>query len=361
MFEKYDSIYIYGYNNWGRNVYNKVRAVFLQKKVAILVSQMARQKRETIIGKEIIELKDVNPSKKDLVILGMSPINKKELEERLRECGFEHIIGYSHDIDDFLNNSLEEIPKLEVRFLSVCVGQACNLKCKNCANFAPYAHKENMRYHIESIKANLDKLLPCFKEIDTFHIQGGEPLLYSDLDKLLTFMQTKYGHIIKNIQIATNGTIIPSEDILDVMKTVEAVVRISNYPIESKVDELIALLKEKEIRYRVYNFANSTGEWSDAGAMDYTISKEKDVVRQVFECGWNTCFTIENGLVGRCARSIPALTLQNVPMRELDYIDLSKELDIKKVHKYFTITSPMACCMHCKGTTGEPIKPAIQI
>lgn len=361
MFEKYDSIYVYGYNNWGRNVYNKIKRLYPQKDVAIIVLKHKRLTRAALLDKKILELQEVLPSKKDAVIIGVNPLSKSVISERLVSSGFENIFLYDHKMDDDINKLISELPKLELKLLAVSVGQACNLKCKNCANFAPYAHKENMRYHIESIKADLDKLLPCFKEIDTFHIQGGEPLLYSDLDKLLTFMQTKYGHIIKNIQIATNGTIIPSEKILDVMKTTEVVVRISNYPIESKVDELITLLKEKEIRYRVYNFANSTGEWSDAGAMDYTIPKEKDVVRQVFECGWNTCFTIENGLVGRCARSIPALTLQNVPMREMDYIDLSKELDMKKVHKYFTITSPMACCMHCKGTTGEPIKPAIQI
>lgn len=361
MFEKYDSIYVYGYNNWGRNVYNKIKALYPQKKVAIIVSQMGGINKELASDKEIIELQHVMPSKKDLVILGMSPINREEFVERLQKRGIEHIIMYSHEIDDFLNNSLVELPKLEVRALIVGVGQACNLKCKNCANFAPYAHKNNMRYSIENIKADLNKTLSCFSRVDSFQIQGGEPLLRNDLDEVLVYIKSNYGHIINRIQIATNGMVIPSEKILAAMKSTNVGVRISNYPIESKVDELTALLEDWNIDYRVYNFINAVGEWSDAGAMDYTIPKEKDIVRQVFECGWNTCFTIENGLVGRCARSIPALTLQNVPMRESDYIDLSKELDMKKVHKYFTITSPMACCMHCKGTTGEPIKPAIQI
>lgn len=361
MFEKYDSIFVYGYNNWGRNVYNKIKALYPQKKVKIIASQKGSKNKKQLGEKELIELQDVKPSKNDLAILGMSPINREQFVNRLQKNGFRQIAIYSHEMDDFLNNSLNELPKVELRLLAVSVGQACNLRCKNCANFAPYARKENMRYDIENIKADLDKIFLCLGKVDTFHIQGGEPMLYYGLEELLYYVKTNYSHIIKNIQIATNGTVIPSDKILESMRETKAVARISNYPIGSKVNELIARLEDWSIDYRVYNFVNKSGEWSDAGAMDYTIPKERDVVRQVFECGWNTCFTIENGLVGRCARSIPALTLQNVPMRQADYIDLSKELDMKKVHKYFTITSPMAVCMHCKGTTGEPIKPAIQI
>ena len=349
LFGEISNIYICGYSNWGRNVFNKMRALYPDKVRAIIDKSKI----------DIADLEQASTGEKTLVFMDPNPFRQEE--RWLKQNGFVNVLVYTNEIDEYINNSLLELPKLEIRLLAVSVGQACNLKCKNCANFAPYACKDNMRYKIEKIKNDVDKILPCFSKVDTFHIQGGEPLLYSDLHELLTYVKTNYSHIIKKIQIATNGTIIPSEDVLEAMKITDSVVRISNYPIESKVDELMMILKEKGIRYRVYNFANSTGEWSDTGERDYTIPKEIDVVRQVFECGWNTCFTIENGIVGRCARSIPALTLQNIPMREMDYIDLSKDLDMKKIHKYFTITSPMACCMHCKGTTGEPIKPAIQM
>lgn len=355
LFQKYQDIYVYGYSNWGRNIFNKIKVLYPDKVKGII------DKNKNLKRLGILDLEQISFRKQTLVLVEFSPFMQEEIKDRLQENGLKNVLIYSNEIDDYINNSLLELPKLEIRLLAICVGQACNLKCKNCANFAPYARKDNMRYKIENIKSDLEKILSCFSKIDTFHIQGGEPLLYSDLEELLACLKTNYCHIIKNIQIATNGTIVPSEKILEVIKRIDALVRISNYPIETKADELIALLKERDIRYRVYNFASRTGEWSDAGAMDYTIPKEKDVVRQVYECGWNTCFTIENGLVGRCARSIPALTLQNVPMREKDYIDLKKDLDMKKVHRFFTITSPMACCMHCKGTTGEPIKPAIQI
>lgn len=361
MFEKYDAIYVYGYNNWGRNVYNKIKALYPEKEIVLIISKNNIGSKSVYGDKNLLTLKDVIPEKNDLAIIGMSPVNREKIIENLRGLGFENILTYSHEIDDYLNHTLEKLPGLEIKLLAVSVGQACNLKCENCANFAPYAEKYNMRYPLEKVKADLDKALPLFSRIDTFHIQGGEPLLYSDLEELLIYTKATYGHVLKNIQIATNGTIIPSENVLKALKATNTSVRISNYPIASKADELKEILEKWEINYRVYNFVNRVGAWSDAGGLDYFIPKEKDVVRQVFECGWNACFTIENGLIGRCARSIPALKLQNIQMREVDYINLRNELDVKKVHKYFTITSPMACCRHCKGTTGEPIKPAIQM
>jgi len=360
MFKKYDSIYVYGYNNWGRNVYNKIKELYPQKEVVILVSKHNKNTKEAKRYKKVLELQEMNPSKRSVVVIGVSPLNRDKLKEKLKSCGFEEIVSYNHEMDDYINNSLCELPKLEVRSMLICVGQACNLKCKDCANFAPYAHKDNTRYPIENIKSDFDKTISYFKEIDTLQIQGGEPFLYKDLSELLWYIK-KYNHIFKKIQIATNGTVLPTEEMLHAMKALGVSVRVSNYPLETKVEELCTVLSKMKIDYTVYNFVNKSGEWSDAGAMDYTIPKEKDVVLQVFNCAWNQCFTIENGLIGRCARSIPALTLQNLRKRDLDYINLRKDIDVKKFQKYFIFTSPMECCLHCKGSEGEPIKPAIQI
>lgn len=361
MFEKYNTIYVYGYNNWGRNVYNKIKALYPSKTVAIIVKRMNKNTKGVSKTKNILALEEVNVKENAVVIIGVSPLSRDSIIENLSHCGFSDIVTYNHKIDDYINDKLDDLPKLEVKLVSICVGQACNLKCRDCANFAPYAHKNNMRYPIEKIKRDIDRALPYFSMIDILHIQGGEPFIYSDLPELLKYIKERYGHLIKKIRIATNGTIVPSEETLDAMKEAGAVVRISNYPIETKGESIGEVLETKGIGYTLYNFVNTVGEWSNTGDLEYVIDKNVDVVKQVFQCGWNWCYTIENGLIGRCARSIPALSLQGIRQREMDYIDLNKEIDIKKFHKYFIFTSPMECCRHCKGSTGEPIEPAIQI
>ena len=93
--------------------------------------------------------------------------------------------------------------KLEVPFLVLSVGQACNLRCKNCANFAPYALPEMRKYPIESIISDFEALFKAVGKINSLQIQGGEPLIYQDLPKLVAYLATCPE--IENIVIATNG------------------------------------------------------------------------------------------------------------------------------------------------------------
>ena len=53
------------------------------------------------------------------------------------------------------SESIEEQNKLYIRFLVVLVGQACNLRCRDCGNFAPFAPKETLRYDVNRIIGHL--------------------------------------------------------------------------------------------------------------------------------------------------------------------------------------------------------------
>lgn len=60
-------------------------------------------------------------------------------------------------------------------FLVLVVGQACSLKCKNCANFAPYAPKEMLHYSFADIQRSLTVIWNALGGIQKVQIQGGEP------------------------------------------------------------------------------------------------------------------------------------------------------------------------------------------
>jgi len=71
--------------------------------------------------------------------------------------------------------------KFGIRFLVLSVGQACNYKCRDCANFCPSAPKEYRRYELDRILESINRILKNVAFINVFQIQGGEPFLYSDL------------------------------------------------------------------------------------------------------------------------------------------------------------------------------------
>lgn len=67
-----------------------------------------------------------------------------------------------------------------IEYMVISVGQACNYKCRDCANFCPIAPQEYRRYSIESIISSLKPILNSAKYIERIQIQGGEPFVYSD-------------------------------------------------------------------------------------------------------------------------------------------------------------------------------------
>ena len=364
--EESREIYIYGYSNLGRNVFNKLKLVFPDKIKGIVVTEHNRRTRRS--GRaDIFELQElaetIDRDTTTFVISTESSFHKDieaylDIEGYLRSNGYKSV-RYTREMDDLLDNRIAEAPQIETRFLSVSVGQACNYSCRDCTNFAPYARPENKRYDAGNIIEDIDRLLPCFGIIDTFHIQGGEPFLYTDLEKVVCHVKDKYDSIIREIQIATNGTILPSDKVISVLKNCDVEVRISDYKKEVK-KELIQALERENISYYIYKFAGGQGMWKQLGGLRY-VDRQNDPAQKIRHCMWKDCYMIENGKVGRCARSVPAITLQNISYKKDDYIDLKHEPDKKKVWRYFSFISPMTCCNHCMGSFGEDVEPAIQM
>lgn len=101
---------------------------------------------------------------------------------------------------------MDEYPKQ----LSVMVTSRCNLRCKLC-NLA--------EYHVDLDYAILEKMHHVYPMVEWFHPTGGEPFLY-DLKKLFSL---PFSNNCK-VKIITNGTLINSENVVDVVETVDRLV-----------------------------------------------------------------------------------------------------------------------------------------
>jgi len=262
-----NSIYIYGYGDCGRNVYKKILLAYPEKVKGVVVTKYNRKtlsdKEKGALIHEISELRNID--NRTLFILATNKKYHKEIQQTLKEKDFSNYIEYNESMDSFLNNNIKETPKLETRFLGVSVGQACNYKCRDCANFAPYAKPENLRYSLNEIKMDIDRTMVYFERVDKFHIQGGEPFVYTELGELITYIANNYSDIIRSVQIGTNGSILPSNELLDIISKYGVTVRISNYKREENHSRLIDKLKERNIKYKIYNFAGKKTKWNYLG------------------------------------------------------------------------------------------------
>lgn len=106
----------------------------------------------------------------------------------------------------------------------------CNLNCKECSNGMPYRKNKkriSVDRHIQSLN-QLTRELP----ISYCNIQGGEPLLDRDLPERIR-LHAKNPRIAF-LTLATNGTILPSDEVMEAMRDAGLMLRISDYGALSK-------------------------------------------------------------------------------------------------------------------------------
>lgn len=119
----------------------------------------------------------------------------------------------------------------------------CTLRCKECHTYIPYFNAQShFMVDFDTFKKELDKLLKCLDIIVSFRFQGGETLLTKDLHKMVKYACSKKQ--IQHIQIISNGTIIPSQELIDAMKNPKVILSLSDY---SCIENIKEKLKYEEI------------------------------------------------------------------------------------------------------------------
>ena len=82
-----------------------------------------------------------------------------------------------------------------------------------CAVYAPY-YKDPFHPTLEYLLMCIDRYFEIVDRIRLFSISGGEPLLRTDLPQILQRVQ-QYEDRIERLEIITNGTMIPSDELID--------------------------------------------------------------------------------------------------------------------------------------------------
>ena len=251
--------------------------------------------------------------------------------------------------------------KIGLNYLVVSVGQQCNLRCKNCANFAPYASAQMRRYPIENIIADFESLFKVVGRINSLQIQGGEPLTYTALPKLTGYLSAcrEVGEIV----VATNGTITPSDEVMHNFSINGIKLRVSNYP--QNRDNLATFLAKAQayrVEVNLYDFASRESMWFDCGGLDTPCENNDAVVADRFaKCAFNVCLTLENGELHRCSRATNARKLQGFTPPPNDFVCVRKN-DSLTEHLMAYLSNPRfeTACRYCNGTYNTPKIPAAE-
>lgn len=155
---------------------------------------------------------------------------------------------------------------------------------------------------------------------------GGEPLLYEKLPQVIEYIGSKYRNQINIFSITSNGTILPSKELINVCKKYNVLFRISNYTnsisnLEYQYNKLAKLFRDNKVQCRI---GNKETTWMDYGFDYYERKCSNEELVEVFDKCNTPCHEIRENRFYYCvmARSVSDNLSYNVG--EDDYLDINK-------------------------------------
>lgn len=207
--------------------------------------------------------------------------------------------------------------------LHTSVTTRCTLKCLKCNMFMPYYDAPG-DMSCEQLKTEFDMLFEHIDYVYNYEFLGGEAFLNKDLNDILSYLFENYGERIAQVGIITNGTIIPDEDIWELLKKYRVYLSISDYtatvPYTERLERFISCAEEHGIRYKVLRSL----QWKDFGFPEQPCSYNN--VRQHMLCCGPVFHGYNDGRLYYCHVSWGAEQCGLIKLDCDDYIDL-KQID----------------------------------
>lgn len=254
--------------------------------------------------------------------------------------------------------------KPKLGFMEVLLTKHCNLNCKSCGHFSNIVTERTL-LDIDEFETYLIQLHKKVREIATFQLLGGEPLLHPQLDRFVSLTRKYFPGT--HIDVVTNGLLIlkSSQELIDAMVQSNATFFISQYqPTRDKIVQIINFLEERRVNYTISplltHFESVLSFKEESGDKAFAKRFKRDCI----------CHSIERGRIYICPTIERLYAVQDffnihIPKEELmnSSLDLmSADVDGWDMLMYFN--KPVSICRFCcperKERIWETGKPKIE-
>lgn len=169
----------------------------------------------------------------------------------------------------------DQADPLQIKRFCIPVTLRCNLRCKLCAERAPYYETP---YHpsLADLTAQIDALFQIVDGIGLFDLTGGEPLLRPDLHQLIRYLREQYGQRMNKLRLTTNGTLVPGEPLLESLRDWgdSAYVIVDRYRVSTRAQAAAERLSNAGIPFEIRDYS---GDLHCDGWVDYgDLSRKHD-------------------------------------------------------------------------------------
>lgn len=280
------------------------------------------------------------------------------------------------DVDFFLFEEflsvyyLYRCDKVYMSSISFLPSTICNLKCRHCLNFNPFA-KTFYKRDFHALKQDLDLFFEKVDRIMIFHLSGGEPFLYPQIGDLIQYIDKNYGYRIDNFRTVTNGTIVPSKQLLQQLADANVEVTIDDYRhAVPQFDDNFKELIDRFNRYQVKYIINRADKWVDLAPENTDYSKMCDMwLAYHYDQCCQTWQELRDGKLFYCNYAAYAAVAGLVEETKEETFDLRKcgmgqKKQLIEFRLGYSEKGYTEFCKRCRGFTAKntkEVEPAIQM
>ncbi len=166
--------------------------------------------------------------------------------------------------------------KLFLRSVDVIITERCSLRCRDCSNLMRY-YKNPADCDTKEIMQIIDRFCTIVDVVNEFRVIGGEPFMNKEAHLVIKRLIDEPK--VKKVVIYTNGTIIPRDEQIEVLKNKKVLFIITDYGALSR--NLNALTQKLSINDIVY-FVQKVGRWTDCskiGKHNRSIEQQREIFR----------------------------------------------------------------------------------
>ncbi|WP_026759277.1 radical SAM protein [Selenomonas ruminantium] len=224
-------------------------------------------------GRPIISFEEAKPqlgTQKIVVMAGHDAYGK--ITRYLNAYGFVEFEDFCN-VGHFMSEWLWDAKRMNCVFhVDMTITTKCTLNCRHCNLFIPY-HKTHVNFSFEELKHSIDLFFERIDFVTYFGLIGGETFLHPELEQCIEYLGENYKNKIGRITIVTNGTVRPSDSLLNIIKKYEMYLSISDYtnvvPYGSKMNELVRRAEEYGIDFS----RNASIVWTDFGFPNHPLKR----------------------------------------------------------------------------------------
>lgn len=216
--------------------------------------------------------------------------------------------------------------------IDTVITSRCTLKCKHCNLFIGHV-PEQFDIDLNRLKNNFNIFFESVDFVYEYTLLGGEPFLHKNIGEIILYLGDKYRDKIGQINLISNGTIVPDDKVLDVLKKFQVTVHISDYTCSIDYKRNLDSLQRKFLSSGIEYYLIPNNTWKDV-IYPRNGFKTDNPRRHMLLCGHST-HSVSDGKLYWCDPALAAECFMGFPSKEDDFLDMGAN---KKNHTKYEAT-----------------------